>query len=317
MYGLTLITRNLITGRSWKAKIKEFVKNLRTWCSQKVATNKDGDAAINQLAYVINQTDTLLLLLDELGETAIPYSEIELMASVIATEVTMNQYDAQAGCKNIINSYADFCDATEKTIWCDFYQTGNAGKLTYSFLSPLESKKLRESLPLWDKAKEQEYIRQLILTPFAKTKKKLVLVIIDKIGSEPTPKSPLYIQLEKYFADALAPFVHQKKLDDALYKTQKKIDNRMETDQEFVEIKNAEYIKKTWSDHQSYSSLENLIPHPLDYVLSNYAKFTTSDVDTIKDISTTIGSVAHKIIEILFSPKEGIKDSGTPAYIWI
>ena len=89
----------------------------------------------------------------------------------------------------------------------------------------------------------------------------------------------------------------------------------MESDQEFVEIKNADYIKKNWPDHQSYSSLETLIPHPLDYVISNYAKFTTNDVDAIKDVSTTTGSVAHKIIEILFSPKEGVKDSGTPAYI--
>ena len=89
----------------------------------------------------------------------------------------------------------------------------------------------------------------------------------------------------------------------------------MESDQEFVEIKNTDFIKKNWPDHQSYSSLETLIPHPLDYVISNYAKFTTNDVDAIKDVSTTTGSVAHKIIEILFSPKEGVKDSGTPAYI--
>lgn len=297
------------------AAIKEFVKNLRSWCSQKLVMNKDGNPAIDQLGYVINQADTLLLLLDELGTSAIPYSAIELMASVIATDVTMKQYSAQAGCKNIINSYVDFCDAADKTIWCDFYQNGNARKLTYSFLSPVESEKLREALPLWDTAKEQEYIRKLILTPFAKTKKKLVLVTLDKIGAAPAPKSPLYIQLEKYFGDNLKPFVKQMKLDASLFKTQKKIDNRMESNQEFVEIKNTDYIKKNWPDHQSYSSLETLIPHPLDYVISNYAKFTTNDVDAIKDVSTTTGSVAHKIIEILFSPKEGVKDSGTPAYI--
>ncbi|MBO4318992.1 MAG: PD-(D/E)XK nuclease family protein [Treponema sp.] len=295
--------------------IKEFVKNLRSWCSQKIAMNKDCDAQIDQLGYVINQANTLLLLLEEYGETAIPYSDIELMTSVISTDVTLMQYSAQSGCKNIINSYADFCDAADKTIWCDFYQNGNAGKLTYSFLSPVEIEKLREELPLWETAKEQEYIRKLILTPFAKTKKKLVLVTIDKIGSSPAPKSPLYIQLEKYFADTLSPFVHQKKLDDSHYRLQEKIDNRMESDQEFVEIKNTEFIKKNWPDHQSYSSLENLIPHPLDYVISSYAKFTTNDVNAIKDFSTITGSVAHKIIEILFSPKDEVKDSGTPAYI--
>ena len=115
--------------------------------------NKAGDAEIDQLGFVINQADTLLLLLDEYDDTTIPYSDIELMISVFSTDVTMKQYSAQAGCKNVINSYADFCDATDKTIWCDFYQVGNAGKLTYSFLSPVEREKLRESLPLWDSVK--------------------------------------------------------------------------------------------------------------------------------------------------------------------
>ena len=305
--------------------IKEFVNNLRNWCSQKIAMNKDGDAEIDQLGFVINQANTLLLLLNEYGDTEIPYSDIELMTSVITTDVTLRQYSAQAGCKSIINSYADFCDDADKTIWCDFYQCGNAGKLTYSFLSPVESDKLREELTLWDTAKEQEYIRKQILTPFAKTKKKLVLITLDKIGSAPAPKSPLYIQLVKYFnekdkkedskKDLLEPFEIEKSLDNAMYKSVKKIDNRMEPNQEFVEIKNADYIKKAWPDHQSYSSLEKLIPHPLDYVLSEFVGFTTNDVDIINDVSTTTGTVAHKIIEILFSPKEGVKESGTPAYI--
>ena len=305
--------------------IKTFVQNLRNWCKQKITLNKEGDAEIDQLGYVINQADTLLLLLEELGDGKIPYSDIELISSVIATGVTMKQYSAQAGCKNIIKSYADFCDAADKAIWCDFYQNGNAGELTYSFLSPVESERLREVLPLWDTAKEQEFIRKLILTPFTKTNKKLVLVTLDKIGSAPAPKSPLYIQLEKYFADKekpndfeknlLKPFVKEMKLDESLKKSQKKIDNRMDSEQEFIEIKNTDYIKNNWPDHQSYSSLEDLIPHPLDYVISNFANFTTSDLDVIKDVSTTTGLVAHKIIENLFSPKEGVKDSGTPAYI--
>ena len=62
------------------AAIKAFVQNLRKWCAQKIALNKDGDAAVDQLGYVINQADTLLLLLEEIGETAIPYSSIEAMS---------------------------------------------------------------------------------------------------------------------------------------------------------------------------------------------------------------------------------------------
>lgn len=307
------------------AAIKAFVQNLRKWCAQKIALNKDGDAAVDQLGYVINQADTLLLLLEEFGETVIPYSSIEAMSSIILNNVSMKQYSAQAGCKNIINSYADFCDEADKTIWCDFYQSGDSGKLTYSFLSPIEKEAFQESLSLWDTLKERDYLRKLLLTPFAKTKKKLVLVTIDKIGSAPAPKSPVYIQLEKYFADKkkpndfsknlLKPFVKEKSLDAALSKAIKKIDNRMESDQEFVEIKNTAFINDNWAEYQSSTSLESLIPHPLDYVLDTYVAFKSNALDQLNDLSTTKGKVAHKVIQILFSPKKEEKDSGTPAYI--
>lgn len=307
------------------AAIKDFVQNLRKWCAQKIALNKDGDAVVDQLGYVINQADTLLLLLEEIGETAIPYSSIEAMSSIILNNVSMKQYSAQAGCKNIINSYADFCDEADKTIWCDFYQSGDSGKLTYSFLSPIEKEAFQESLSLWDTLKERDYLRKLLLTPFAKTKKKLVLVTIDKIGSAPAPKSPVYIQLEKYFADKkkpndfsknlLKPFVKEKTLDAALFKAIKKIDNRMENNQEFVEIKNTDYIKDNWSEYQSSTSLESLLPHPLDYVLDTYVAFKSNALDQLNDLSTTKGKVAHKVIQLLFSPKKEEKDSGTPAYI--
>lgn len=307
------------------AAIKAFVQNIRKWCSQKIALNKDGDAAVDQLGYVINQADTLLLLLEEIGETAIPYSSIEAMSSIIVNNVSMKQYSAQAGCKNIINSYADFCDEADKTIWCDFYQSGDSGKLTYSFLSPIEKEAFQESFSLWDTLKERDYLRKLLLTPFAKTKKKLVLVTIDKIGSAPAPKSPVYIQLEKYFADKkkpndfsknlLKPFVKEKSLDAALSKAIKKIDNRMESNQEFIEIKNTAFIKDNWSEYQSSTSLESLIPHPLDYVLDTYVAFKSNALDQLNDLSTTKGKVAHKVIQLLFSPKKEEKDSGTPAYI--
>ncbi len=307
------------------AAIKAFVQNLRKWCAQKIALNKDGDAAVDQLGYVINQADTLLLLLEEFGETANPYSSIEAMSSIILNNVSMKQYSAQAGCKNIINSYADFCDEADKTIWCDFYQSGDSGKLTYSFLSPIEKEAFQESLSLWDTLKERDYLRKLLLTPFAKTKKKLVLVTIDKIGSAAAPKSPVYIQLEKYFADKkkpndfsknlLKPIVKEKTLDADFFKAIKKIDNRMESNQEFVEIKNTAFINDNWAEYQSSTSLESLIPHPLDYVLDTYVAFKSNALDQLNDLSTTKGKVAHKVIQLLFSPKKEEKDSGTPAYI--
>ncbi|WP_237706511.1 PD-(D/E)XK nuclease family protein, partial [Treponema sp. JC4] len=54
---------------------------------------------------------------------------------------------------------------------------------------------------------------------------------------------------------------------------------------------------------------------PLDYVLDTYVAFKSNALEQLNDLSTTKGKVAHKVIQLLFSPKKEEKDSGTPAYI--
>ena len=303
------------------ATIKDFIKNLSSWCSYKLNQNED----VCQLGYVVNHAKSILFFLDEYDSKTISYSDLRMIASTFSKEIVIEQYNAQAECKKIINSSSDICCTAEKTVWCDFYACGNAGKLTYSFLSPAEDEVFRKNLQLWEPEKERNFIRHVLLTPFIKTQKKLVLVTIDKIDSSVAPKSPVYIQLEKYLADKknsrdfkknrLYPFVKQKTFDQTLYKDAKKIDNRMETDQEFVEITKAELIKENWEDHQSYSNLENIINHPLDYVIDNYVCFSANPLSNMNDVSTTKGTVAHSIIEKLFGPRECEKDSGTVPYI--
>ena len=288
------------------AQVREFVKNLSGWCGQA-------------------QANLFLMLLNEYESNTIPYSDLMQLASAFSNEITLEQYSSQAGCKKIVPSYADFCQSAKKTVWCDFYACGNAGKLTYSFLSPVEEEALKKELKLWEPDSERSFIRNLLLTPFVKTTDKLVLVTVNKVGSADAPKNPVYIQLEKYFADKednkefkknkLYPFVKQKKFDKALLKQVEKIDNRMDNDQEFVHINKKSFIKNNWEDHQSYSSLESFIQHPLDYVIDHYVKFSANPLDTMPDLSTTKGYVAHDIIEKLFGPREDEKESGTVSYI--
>ena len=265
------------------------------------------------------------LAIAEKDSDEISGSEMEFLTEVLSSSNSINQYPAQVGCKNIINSFSDFCDLAEKTIWCDFYQSGQAEKLTYSFLSPVEKDCFRESLSLWDEKKERKYLRNLLLTPFSKTQKKLVLVTLDKIGSADAPKSPVFIQLKKYFEDKkepnnfkknkIYPFVKQKKIAQDLYEDINKIDNRMESKQEFIHIKNTEYIEKNWPEHLSYSALESLIPHPLDYVIEKFAKFSDNTPEDQNYLSSQTGTVAHKVIELLFSPDKNTKESGSAEYI--
>ena len=73
--------------------------------------------------------------------------------------------------------------------------------------------------------------------------------------------------------------------------------------------------KIKWPNHESYSSLENLIYHPLDYFMSSILNLYPVGVAEMNKISSTMGTVAHRAIEVIFSKKSDVEGSGTPEYI--
>ena len=70
-----------------------------------------------------------------------------------------------------------------------------------------------------------------------------------------------------------------------------------------------------WPDHESYSSLENLVYHPLDYFMSSILGLNPVGMAEMNKLTSTMGTVAHRVIEVIFGKNKEAEDSGTPEYI--
>lgn len=73
-----------------------------------------------------------------------------------------------------------------------------------------------------------------------------------------------------------------------------------------------EYANKLkWPDHMSPTSIATLVEHPFDYLMERILNITADGKAQMADVKTTMGNVAHAVIEALFSPDEG-KRYATP-----
>lgn len=290
--------------------LKQFVSSLQDWCSQKLAILKD-DIQKTQLAFVNNQCEGLLLLLDQEKKPQIEYSRLENLAAVLNSSVTISQYQAQAGCRNVINAPGQIYGNVQKTIWCDFYNAP-APTLMYSFLTPAEKNEFSKTLALWPEENERELYKTLSLTPFARTTKKLTLVVINKIGSGLVQKHPILIRMEQQ-KDEIKKIIKYPQLDKALYKKPKPVNNGMDKTQEFVRLTKANHIQ--WPQKESPTSFTNIVYNPFDYTFGNLAGIGSKGVASIPEFWIVRGNVAHAVIEAIFNHYDDIPQSGTVPYI--
>lgn len=317
-----------------------FTEKIYSHCRQKSAMLADKQAMQAQFAEAAAQCE-LLFLLYEGSDPAKPIMEKELdsIISMLYRNKNYAEYSAEAGTMNLVSSPACFAASPENVIWCGYYGFEEP-KSRYSFLSIKEKNELADTgLELWEEEKERCLMRECRLLPF-KTAKKLTLVIADKQGTADFIKNADYIRLEKYFTDEETKELkqnfrhHIKEMSENNYREElivsepEIIDNRMEKQDNAQEEKNNAAPKSysdcikfertdliEWRGHESYSSLDSLINHPIDYAFERLAGISPSGLAALPDIQTMKGTVAHKVIEILFSPKPDIPESGKISYI--
>lgn len=321
-----------------------FAEKIHSHCRQMSAMLADKPVMQAQFAEAASQCELLFLLYEGLDqEKTITEKELEKELDSIISMLYRNknyaEYSAEAGTMNLVSSPACFAASPENVIWCGYYGFEEP-QSAYSFLSIKEKTELTDKgLKIWEEEKERAFRRNCRLLPF-KIAKTLTLVTADKQGTAVFIKNADYIRLEKYFTDEETKELkqnfrhHIKEMSENNYREElivsepEIIDNRMEKQDNTKEEENDDAPKSysdcikfertdliEWCGHESYSSLDSLINHPMDYAFERLAGISPSGLAALPDIKKMKGTVAHKTIEILFSPKADIPESGKPSYI--
>ena len=264
--------------------------------------------------YISNELQIILSYLSDDQRDKVPYIEIEGLISLLSRPLSFAEYERERGSLSVVSSPFSFVSFPDSIIWNGLDEISNT-VLSSSFLRPIE-KEFVSSLPyFWKEENEMEYHTKSTLIPFRYAKKKMDVVLVsDTESMEDSLHNPFLIRIfQKLKEEEFSRIV--KKPSISRDKTEKAdvFSNNLPENDAYVTFSACHKIK--WPDHESYSSLENLIFHPLDYFMSSILGLNPVGVAEMNKLSSTMGTVAHRVIEVIFSKKKDVIGSGTPEYI--
>ena len=282
-----------------KESVYKFVRFILSWSKNRMFQNID-ESEKRQLGTIKEQADALLLLLEKQTQDEIPFAILQGWINSLYEKQDCPLYDAELNCRCVVSSPALLADKAESTIWCDFYG-GAMLPVSYSFLSQNEIDVItEEGVSLWNAADERRYNAYLQQIPFIMTSNHLSLVVVERDGSSVLSKHPLMILLEQSISN-LDTVIEEPLIADQNYNERKPVDNSLH-DAIYLEIKNTDKLR--WRDHESATSLDNLIQNPFDYSLQYLMGIRDDGVSKMEQLDRTQGEVAHAVIASLFY-KEG------------
>lgn len=125
----------------------KFLKAIKGYASNKAeklnAIDAD-DVRIAQLRMAGELAEALLNMIGLDGSETLPFTRLQQWAQSFYEESDYNQYNAQAGCRLVIESPANIVRPVNKAVWCDFYGDV-ATTLSTDFLSRFEQERLQEA----------------------------------------------------------------------------------------------------------------------------------------------------------------------------
>lgn len=273
-----------------------FINSLNNWCG--MMSNLEDMNPINrsQLGKVAGLCKSLASIVEEEADDAtIPFRKLEGWTSALYSSTDFAIYGCQAGSRWTVAA-ADMAEATDKILWTDCYNSSSTVQTTDFLNEPEKQALAQQGCQFWEDAAFNEAMMRAMLRPVLKSKKQLVLIVTHTSKGEVTSKHPLLIRLEQAFSESLSVVCACPDNHKAEKKTIQFVDNHSEGLE--VKIKNKQLVEMPATE--SYSSLENLIQYPLDYVMDRILKLRDRSSAEMDNVATVKGTVAHAVIEGLF-----------------
>lgn len=299
-----------------KEQLDTFLKELAGWSRQHsamITTDNEQDQRIAQLGKLAELCNTLMSLTDDYQQSdKIAYSEIEKHIACLYEPSEFIQYHAQATSRFTIASPGQIAAKTDSVLWMGLHNFEPMIPAT-DFLTPTEEDELGEHLKLWNKDDVRKIQWQTMMLPLLFCNKRITFVTLETVGGQIVNKHPLLVRIEQQVKN------HQElttvpSIDSNKYvAVDPMTDNAASgNDGHYAMIHRTDLIK--WKEHESPTSLGELIQNPIDYTLEHIAHINDNGQSQLSNLATTKGNVAHAVIQYLFfDPADPA--SGRPAAI--
>lgn len=289
---------------------KDFNAGLKKWAVGLLSIEDFpyDDVVREQLHQLISYCDSMLRMLDA-TEFISSYIEYQKLCDGIMQQQSYCQYHAEVGSMNVISKAGDIHDVAEHIVWFPAMDEG-AAKYPFDFLNNDEYKGLvGDGVLLYDRAYFSSMNRAAMLRPLMFAKR-LTIIEAMKVGGTKVKRHPLVLQLDELIEGKLKNISDKPSLPEEMLVVDKLVNNSIS--ELYVEIKDGSLLKERherYSDDEvnkqaeSYSSLDTLIQHPFEYVCKYCANLREIEAPSADSLNTTLGKVAHLIIEKVFDEK--------------
>ena len=286
--------------------LRNFVSELSAWSNQKaflMLEENSNQLWAEQLRRVSLMADAFRLLLDSIDTQTISQKTIDSWLSTLYSKDTFTNTLPEQGCRIVIDSPDKIISISGKTVWIGV--EGDYGhSLECSFLYPSEREALvrGKHISIWNEKDERMYHQTMQMQALMKTSGELILVVCEHRGGELTQKHPLLVRLEQQIENIDAIIEYPQIGIESTVPVNKI--TRPTTDMELT-FNHADLVR--WPQHLSPTVIDTLIKHPFDFLMEQLLHIEADSRATMSSIKTTMGNVAHAVIERLFAPQEGKK----------
>lgn len=289
-------------------KLRQFSQALGSWAVQRRVTMEHVDEQMlyaEQLGTIKSMTDAFSILLNTVTSDTIDAKTIDSWLSNIFTKGAFTNAIAEQGCRMVVDAPSKVVSCADQMMWLGL-DGDTVHPLECSFLYPSEREQLIRKgwIISWQENLENKYHERMSMMPLLRAEKKLILVVCKHRAGELTQKHPLIVRLEQQ-VENLADVIRTPSLDGEVMEEVVPFTNA--SDDGEVHFEHAD--KLHWPSHLSPTSIDTLVEYPFDYLMEKMLYINADGMAQMSDAKTTMGNVAHAVIEQLFAPRESKRTS--------
>ena len=292
--------------------LRKFATRLGGWAKSQMTLSlkkADGQILAEQYSQLCSRAEALCKLLDTLGGSKkVKSGTLDAWIRIICKmdeggSVTF----AEQGCRDVISGPEKILSCAGKTLWMNM-EVADRPSDPLDFLYPSELRELEDLklLPYrWEEEMRDAWRWNSLLTPFLRTRGRLVLVRCLHREGTSAQKPPLIVRLERQISN-FGDIVRHPQIEDKVEVTP------LEKPVPKGEMTAAPVDKSLFPGYCSVTSLDKLIFHPFEYLMESV--LTIKPEAALSKVNIVKGNVAHGVIEALFAPRNG-KTTATAAEI--
>lgn len=297
------LTRNRVSEITSK-DLKDFYTAIGSWAGQQLHLQNE---VLNQLQFghLQNLCSKLVQFLKACPDEKFSATKFEILVGHFYEPMRLQATEKQQYSPDVFDSGSQLYAASDHTVWFDFYNTKLQAKQgSFLYASELKALEKTETFQHWSSASQIDFQLSQLYKGFLKTNSHLCLIICDTHNGAPTTEHPLYTQLSAMVSNLkdfeFAYDTDKQRLQEFGWKAPKLAEisqMKLPTTSDSIAFTKTDLLAKRAVE--SYSSLENLVYNPLDWVLQYQAKISDTGLGDIPELMLLKGNLSHAVVQSL------------------